>query len=343
MDEPVELLGESPTIQVVRDKLRRLLDRQRPGHRLPPIIIQGDTGTGKGLVAHLLHRDGPRAHGPFVDVNCAAIPEALLEAELFGFERGAFTDAHRAKPGLFQAAHGGVLFLDEVSLLPESLQAKLLTVIEERAVRRLGSTRLEPTDVWLIAATNADLRAAVGARRFRDDLYHRLAVLTLDLPPLRDRGRDILLLADRFLARACSEYGLPPKRLSPEAQARLLAYAWPGNVRELGNVIERAALFADTPLVTVETLDPLHDEAAGTLAPRPGPETLTTSDEAMREHLLTALEQMGWNISHTAARLGIARNTVYARLEKFGLRPGPSRKAAPVPPPRAAPGTVTSA
>jgi transcriptional regulator with AAA-type ATPase domain len=339
MDELSELLGESQTIEVVRDKLRRLLDRQREGQRLPSTLIQGDTGTGKGLVAHLLHRHSARSRGPFLDVNCAAIPEALLEAELFGFERGAFTDAHRAKPGLFQAAHGGVLFLDEVSLLPESLQAKLLTVIEERAVRRLGSTRPEPTDVWLITATNADLRAAVGARRFRHDLYHRLAVLTLDLPPLRDRGRDILLLADRFLARACAEYGLPPKRLSPEAHARLLA-SWPGNVRELGNVIERAALFADTPLVTAETLGPLREEGAGTVAPRPRPGTVTTSDEAMREHLLTALEQMGWNISHTAARLGIARNTVYARLEKFGLRPDLSRKTAPAPPPPVAPATV---
>src|SRR5262247_2734196 len=179
MGELAQLLGESPAINAVREKLRQLSARQPAGRRLPPMLIQGETGTGKGLVARIIHRMGPRKGGPFVDINCPAIPETLLEAELFGFERGAFTDAHRAKPGLFQAAHGGVLFLDEVSLLPESLQAKLLTVIEERAVRRLGSTRLEPTDVWLIAATNADLRAAVGARRFRDDLYHRLAVLTL--------------------------------------------------------------------------------------------------------------------------------------------------------------------
>ena len=211
MDELGELLGESRAIEMVRDKLRRLLERQRAGQRLPPVLIQGDTGTGKGLVARLLHRHGARSRGPFVDINCAAIPETLLEAELFGFERGAFTDARRAKPGLFQAAHGGVLFLDEIALLPESLQAKLLTAIEERAVRRLGSTRSEPADVWLISATNTDLRAAVRARRFREDLYHRLAVLTLDLPPLRARGRDVLLLAERFLARACAEYGLSPK------------------------------------------------------------------------------------------------------------------------------------
>jgi transcriptional regulator with AAA-type ATPase domain len=340
MDDLAERLGESPTIEVVRDKLRPLLDRQRAGQRLPPILLQGETGTGKGLVARLLHRQGARRRGPFVDVNCAAIPATLVEAELFGFERGAFTDAHRTKPGLFQAAHGGVLFLDEVALLPDAAQAKLLTAVEEHAVRRLGSTRPEPADVWLISATNADLLAAVGARRFRQDLYHRLAVLTLDLPPLRDRGGDILLLAERFLARACTEYGLPPKRLDPGAQARLLAYSWPGNVRELANVIERATLLADTPVVTADTLGPLEADGAGPASPEPPSGTTPSRDEAMRRHLLTALEQTGWNISHAAARLGVARNTVYTRLEKFGLRPELPRTTAPAPPhaePAAAP------
>jgi transcriptional regulator with AAA-type ATPase domain/tetratricopeptide (TPR) repeat protein len=328
MHDLAELLGESPTIKVVRDKLRWLLDRQQTGQRLPSVLLQGDTGTGKGLVAHLLHRYGRRHRGPFVDVNCAAIPETLLEAELFGFERGAFTDASRSKPGLFQAAHGGVLFLDEVGLLPESSQGKLLAAIEQRAVRRLGSTRPEAADVWLISATNADLRAAVRARRFREDLYHRMAVLTLDLPALRDRGRDVVLLAERFLTRICAEYGLTPKYLDPAAQARLLAYSWPGNVRELANVIERAALFADTSVVTADILGPL--EAKGTDAVSLGPPsgTATSRDEAMRQRLLTALEQTQWNIAHTAARLGIARNTVYARLEKFGLRPDHPRKTA---------------
>jgi transcriptional regulator with AAA-type ATPase domain/tetratricopeptide (TPR) repeat protein len=328
MDELGELLGESRAIDMVRDKLRRLLERQRAGQRLPPVLIQGDTGTGKGLVARLLHRHGARSRGPFVDVNCAAIPETLLEAELFGFERGAFTDARRAKPGLFQAAHGGVLFLDEIALLPGSLQAKLLTAIEQRAVRRLGSTRPEPADVWLISATNADFRAAVRARRFREDLYHRLAVLTLDLPPLRARGRDVLLLAERFLARACAEYGLSPKRLDAEAQEWLLAYEWPGNIRELGNAIERAAVFTDTAVVTAENLGSLqaHDDRASP-APRTG--TWTGRDEAMRQELLAALEEMGGNVSRAAARLGVARNTVYARVEKFGLRTDRPHKAAP--------------
>src|SRR5712692_5044616 len=189
-----DLLGESAEIEAIRDKVGRLL---------PPVLIEGETGTGKGLLARMLHRAGPRPDGPFVDVNCAAIPETLLEAEMFGFERGAFTDARRAKLGLFQAANRGTIFLDEVGLLSEALQAKLLKVLEERSVRRLGSTRDESIDVWILTATNEDLRAAIRARRFREDLYHRLAVLTLTLPPLRQRGSDILRLAEHFLGRAC--------------------------------------------------------------------------------------------------------------------------------------------
>src|SRR3989338_3098518 len=240
-----ELLGASAGIEAIREQVSRLLERQRDARRLPPVLIEGETGTGKGLLARMIQRAGPRAGGPFVDVNCAAIPETLLEAELFGFERGAFTDARRAKPGLFQTAHRGTIFLDEVGLLPEPLQAKLLKVLEEQAVRRLGGTASEPVDVWIVSATNTDLSAAIAARRFREDLYHRLAVLTVELPPLRERGRGALLLAERLLDRACADYGLPQKTLAPEAQARLLAYPWPGNIRELGNVIERVALLAE--------------------------------------------------------------------------------------------------
>src|SRR5438309_1676127 len=182
-----ELLGESPGIEAIRDKIKRLLTRQQDARRLPPVLIEGETGTGKGLLARLIHCAGPRPDGPFVDVTCAAIPETLLEAEMFGFERGAFTDARRAKPGLLQTAHRGTIFLDEVGLLSEGLQAKLLKVLEERTVRRLGSTRDEPIDVWILTATNEDLKTAIQGRRFREDLYHRLAVLTLSLPPLRER------------------------------------------------------------------------------------------------------------------------------------------------------------
>src|SRR5437879_7277703 len=187
-----ELIGESPGIIAVRAKVAQLLDHhQESPRRLPPVLLQGETGTGKGLLARLIHREGPRCQGPFIDVNCAAIPETLLEAELFGFERGAFTDASHAKPGLFQTAHRGILFLDEIGLLPAALQPKLLKVIEEQAVRRLGSTRSEPVDVWILAASSQDLAAGTAACGFGEDLYHRLAAMTVFLPPLRERREDI--------------------------------------------------------------------------------------------------------------------------------------------------------
>jgi DNA-binding NtrC family response regulator/tetratricopeptide (TPR) repeat protein len=335
-----EILGESTAIQAVRDNVRRLLARPHSGRRMPSILIQGETGTGKGLVARLIHRLGPRASGPFVDVNCAAIPDNLLESELFGYERGAFTDARRAKPGLFQTAHHGTIFLDEIGLLPAALQAKLLKVLEEQAVRRLGSTTSEPVDVWIISATNADLRAAVRERGFREDLYHRLAVLTLSLPPLRERGNDVLLLAERFLTRACADYGLPAKTLSPEAKARLLEHGWPGNVRELGNMAERVALLAEGGVVSQDILE-LPSSAA--VAPPPAPAEAASRgslQDAMRGHLLAALTQTGWNLSRTAALLGISRNTLRARIEKYGLRAGAAPAVAlprPVAEPKPAP------
>jgi transcriptional regulator with AAA-type ATPase domain len=327
-----DLIGESPAIESLRQEVRRLLGARTTG-RLPAVLLQGETGSGKGLVASILHGDGPRAKGPFVDVNCAAIPETLLEAELFGFERGAFTDARRAKPGLFQTAHRGTIFLDEVGLLPDLLQAKLLTVLEERSVRRLGATEAERVDVWVLSATNADLRAAVRQRRFREDLYHRLAVLTLTVPPLRDRGPDILLLAERFLARACQEYGLPPRRLAADAEARLQAHRWPGNVRELANVIERAALLAESETVTAEMLG-LDEPVATDAAELRSDVHLASAHDARRENLRITLERTGWNISQTAAVLGLSRNTVRARIERFQLREGHRPESAP---PAAAP------
>src|SRR5438067_8239505 len=266
MGPMAELLGESAGIKAVRDKLRRLIERPQKLRRVPPVLIEGETGTGKGLLARILYRTGPRPDGPFVDVNCAAIPETLLEAEMFGFERGAFTDARRAKPGLFQAAHRGMIFLDEVGLLPEALQAKLLKVLEERTVRRLGATRDEPVDVWIVTATNEDLRLAIRERRFREDLYHRLAVLTVTLPPLRERGEDIVALAEHFLARVCADYGVARRRLAPGAVAALRAYAWPGNVRELSNVIERAVLQSSSDELTSEALGIAGDPVHGTTA-----------------------------------------------------------------------------
>src|SRR5262245_45906430 len=211
---------------------------------MPTVLLRGKTGTGKGLVARAMHEASMRGSSPFVDVNCAAIPETLLEAEMFGVERGAFTDAQRSRPGLFQLAHRGTIFLDEIGLLPEALQGKLLKAIEEREVRRLGATHSEAVDVWVVAATSEDLEAAVAAGRFRADLYYRLAVVTFVLPPLSERGQDVLLLAEHFLARSCRDYGLPPKSLTPAARAAILAHAWPGNVRDLSNAMERVAVLS---------------------------------------------------------------------------------------------------
>jgi len=310
-----DLLGDSPGIRAVREKIARLIERQQDVRRLPPILIQGETGSGKGLLARMIHRAGPRPEGPFVDINCAAIPDGLLEAEMFGFERGAFTDARRSKAGLFQAAHRGTIFLDEVGLLPEALQAKLLKVLEERSVRRLGATRDEPVDVWILTATNEDLRAAIRARRFREDLYHRLAVLTVALPPLRERGADVVLLAEHFLARVCTDYGVARKTLAPDAVAALRAYHWPGNVRELSNVLERAVLESSADELTAEALGVMDDVTVAAARPE-----AVSLDEAMRQHLVDVLAQTRGNISRTAALLGISRNTLRARMDRYGLR-----------------------
>jgi transcriptional regulator with AAA-type ATPase domain/tetratricopeptide (TPR) repeat protein len=315
-----ELLGDSPAMASVRDQIARVLrPPSGPMRRPPPILILGETGTGKGLLAASIHRAGARAAGPFVDVNCAAIPETLLEAELFGFERGAFTDARQAKPGLFQAASGGIIFLDEVGLLPVGLQSKLLRAIEERTVRRLGSTRSEPVDVWVVAATSEDLTAAVRARRFREDLYHRLAVVTMKLPPLRERGGDVGKLAEHFLARACQDYGLAPKTLSSSARTALQEYTWPGNVRELANVMERAALLADARALEASHLGLPSTPAAGSAAPASPADTGGLDEANERAQLLDALSATGWNISRAAERLGLPRNTLRYRLERHGL------------------------
>ena len=322
------LLGDSPGMTALRESATRLLQHPSDRGRLPPLLIQGETGVGKGLLARTLHEEGPRAAQPFVDVNCAAIPETLLEAELFGFERGAFTDARQPKAGLFQTANRGTLFLDEVALLPDGLQAKLLKVLEDRAVRRLGATRTEPVDVWIVTASNEDLATAVRARRFREDLYHRLAVVTLRLPPLRERGADMIRLAEHFLAAACAEYGLSGKDLSADARTALLRHSWPGNVRELANTMERLALLVDAPVVTSAMLDlsTEPDAAPGaTVAPAPAHALDTALGAVERARLLEALDETFWNVTRAARRLGISRDTLRYRISKHHLRPGGSR------------------
>ena len=318
MNGLAEIVGDSAGIRRLREQVQHILTRAGGAPRPPTILLRGETGTGKGLVARTLHRAGPRARAPFVDVNCAALPDTLLEAELFGYERGAFTDARQPKPGLFQLAHRGMLFLDEIGMLSPALQAKLLKVLEDGVVRRLGGTRAEAVDVWIVSATNEDVAEALRERRFREDLYHRIALLSLELPPLRERGADVLVLADQFLARACADYGLPPKTFARDARAVLAGYAWPGNVRELGNVVERVALLADEPVVTAAMLalpvTTTADDRSGA-----EPALAMSSRDQMRAHLLQVLTETGWNISQTAIRLGVARNTVLARMARFGL------------------------
>jgi DNA-binding NtrC family response regulator/tetratricopeptide (TPR) repeat protein len=331
-----EILGESAVIVGLRRQLEQIVHRYAGARRLPPLLLLGETGTGKSMIARALHQAGPRARQPFVDVNCAAIPATLMESEMFGFERGAFTDARRAKPGLFAAADRGTIFLDEIGLLPEGLQAKLLKVVEERQLRPLGATVTRAIDVWIIAATSEDLEVATRKQRFREDLYHRLAVVTLRIPPLRERGHDIALLAEHFLTRACSEYGLE-KRLTPAALARLTKHDWPGNIRELGNVVERVALLSDSASISAEALglgsaDGVRIESA---EPRDGRdiEPRAPIDDAVaaveRDHLRQALGAAGGNVTRAAQRLGLTRNTLRYRLRKHGLASSDSEPIAP--------------
>jgi DNA-binding NtrC family response regulator/tetratricopeptide (TPR) repeat protein len=334
MDSLAEIAGISPGIAAVREQVRRVLARQFGARRPPPLLLRGETGTGKGLLARACHQAGPRAGGPFVVVNCAAIPESLIEAELFGFERGAFTGAGQAKSGLFQSARGGTILLDEIGLLAGPLQAKLLTFLDDRVVRRLGSTRAEPIDVWVMAATSTDLDKAVRDGRFREDLYHRLAVLSIELPPLRARQGDVLLLADRFLAQACRDYGLHPKALTAEARAAILRYPWPGNVRELANVIERATLLSDGSEIHLDVLAlPGLCEASPPVEGPPDPALAELPEVApdrggyyaaldllKRAQIVEALTHTAWNVARAAERLGVPRNTLRYRMARLGLK-----------------------
>jgi DNA-binding NtrC family response regulator len=318
-----ELIGESAGVANLRAQVAHLLGRQGHSRRLPALLILGETGTGKGLLARAIHQASTRAAHPFVEIDCASIPETLIEAELFGVERGAFTDARQTRPGLFQSASGGTIFLDEAGLLPRSLQGKLLKVVEERGVRRLGSTRTEVVDLWVLAATNVDLGAAVRDGSFREDLYHRLAAVTLMLPPLRARNGDIGLLADHFLARACAEYRLPLKVLAPDARAAMLAYPWPGNVRQLANMLERVVLLSgDDTVISAGLLALPAAPATASHVPstRPDPgHHRSMVDRFERERVVEALRRTHGNITAAAARLGLPRNTLRYRMVKLRI------------------------
>ena len=300
-----EIVGESVALRAVLDRAARLLP-----HADATVLISGETGTGKELLARALHYGGPRAAAPFVELNCAALPPQLLESELFGHEKGAFTDAKTAKPGLFEIAAGGTLFLDEIHQLALELQSKVLRAIEQKAVRRVGGTAVRQFDVRIVAATNTDLVGAVRAGRFREDLYYRLHVLTLELPPLRTRGQDAIVLAETFVRRFAAQYSLPVPPLTPDLRAALLARPWPGNVRELRNTIERALLLSPAGTLSLGELD-----APGVIAPNGGalpfPARLA---EIQRAAARAMLEEAGGNRSEAARRLGISRSRLQRLL-----------------------------
>jgi transcriptional regulator with PAS, ATPase and Fis domain len=280
------------------------------------VLILGESGTGKELVARAIHEGSARRGGPFVKVDCAALPEGLLESELFGHEKGAFTDAAAEKPGRFELAHGGTLFLDEVGELPQSLQAKLLRVLQERAFERVGGTRTISVDVRILAATNRDLAKALKGGQFREDLYYRLNVVPILVPPLRRRPEDILPLAAHFLQRFGARYGKVVPGLSPEAAALLRRYSWPGNVRELEHAIERAVILWERGVIRPEEL--AVDLMAVASDGLPDQE-LMTLEELEREYIRRVLRRVRGHKSRAARILGINRKTLLEKRKRYGL------------------------
>ncbi|HEY8359422.1 MAG TPA: sigma-54 dependent transcriptional regulator [Ramlibacter sp.] len=325
------LVGESPQMRALRELVRAVAQSEpTDASPAPPVLVQGETGTGKELVARACHFASARASGPFIEINCAALPANLMEDELFGHEKGAFTDARTRKVGLIEAADGGTLFLDEIGELDITLQAKLLRVLEDFKVRPIGAVADRRVNVRVVAATHRDLARDAEARRFRSDLLYRLSVFQIRIPPLRDRGDDLALLADLFLQRLGVRYGRPPLQLADDARAVLVAYAWPGNVRELRNCLERAVLMQRGPQLHAADLalpqsppPPPPSEPAPVTAAAPavaaalGPASLEAVE---RQHLLQALEAHGWNVTLAARALHVTRDTLRYRMAKHGLQ-----------------------
>ncbi|MCC6232413.1 MAG: sigma-54-dependent Fis family transcriptional regulator [Verrucomicrobiales bacterium] len=334
-------------LAALRAQLDRILTADtRMVTQLAPVLIHGETGTGKTTIARWLHVHGPRSEKPMVEVNCSALPETLAESELFGHERGAFTDARTARMGLFEAAHGGTLFLDELASLSMPLQAKVLTAIEDGRIRRVGGNRPIAVDVRVIAASNRDLREAVRAGEFREDLLHRLDLFRLGIPPLRERRSDIVPLARALMLRACRRHRLAPREVSEDGCRRLEAYAWPGNVRELAHELERALVFEDGPLtfahlhLSIPEADAERGRTAGAGGDSVGgagevtagdwfnatyrfPESGFSLDAAVDRLVLRAVDQARGNVSAAARLLGVTRDVVRYRLEgRVGIRAG---------------------
>jgi DNA-binding NtrC family response regulator len=304
------ILGRSPAVQALIENVRRV------GPSQGRVMITGENGSGKELVAEAIHVLSKRATGPFVKINCAAIPKDLVESELFGHERGSFTGATQSKKGRMELADGGTLFLDEIGDLSSESQAKLLRAIETGEIERVGATKTEKVDVRVLSATNRDLKAAVEDGEFREDLFYRLSVVPIHVPPLRERGRDIRLLAEHFLARFCETEGRPPKRLTDEARELLEAYHWPGNVRELRNLMERTAILVESDEVGAGDLSPWLEQAPEGDAGRGlrGKIERSEADEITR-----ALKQAKGNVTQAAAGLGIDRTNLHRKMRKYGI------------------------
>lgn len=309
------MVGSSSAMRQVYDMVTRVAT-----HDLP-VLITGESGTGKDLVARELHRRSKRSAEPFIALNAAALPETLLESELFGHVRGAFTDARTAREGLFVQARNGTLFLDEVTELPLNLQAKLLRALQERKVRPLGASEEVPFHARIVTATNQDLDEAVEAREFRQDLYYRINVLHIDLPPLRCRGGDLLILARTFLAQVSKAIDSPVSDIGRDVEECLTSYSWPGNVRELRNCIERAVTMCRGDVIGLEDLPPRVRRGAGERLPAKsgGPDSLPTLAAVEKQHILHTLEVCAGNKSLAASVLGLSRKTLYRKLQVYGL------------------------
>jgi DNA-binding NtrC family response regulator len=312
-----DMIGTSASMKQVYDLIDRVASTDAS------VLITGESGTGKELVARALHARGARAAGPFVAINCAAMPEALLESELFGHVRGAFTDARNARAGLFQQATGGTLFLDEIGELSLGLQPKLLRALQERKVRPVGGDVEIAFDARIVAATNRDLETAALEHRFREDLYYRINVIHIALPPLRARGPDVLLLAQHFVVQYASTFAKQVKGLSKPAAEKLTAYAWPGNVRELQNCIERAVALTRFEELLVEDLpDKVQTYKRSQVVLDSGdPSELVSIDELERRYILRVLEALNGNKSLAAQTLGLDRKTLYRKLQQYGASP----------------------
>ena len=312
------LIGESTAMAALREMIARVAETDAG------VLVTGESGTGKEVVARAIHQGGKRAHGPMVAINCAAMPEALLESELFGHVRGAFTDARTAHVGLFQQAHGGTLFLDEIGDMPLALQPKLLRALEDRRVRPVGASSEVPIDVRIVCATNRDLEAAIDDKRFREDLFYRINVIRLELPPLRSRGGDALVLAHHFVRELAARFGKKVVGISPPAAERLSSYAWPGNVRELRNSIERAvALTRFEELVVDDLPEKIRSyRASHVVVAADDPSELVPLEEMERRYTLRVLESLSGNKSVAARVLGVDRRTLYRKLEAWGVDKG---------------------